>query len=369
RPAPSSGPTWTIFPSSTARSATAVRYYALWLSLLLQGMQGQANPELLQALLKHSRSPLLAYDLPLLVQLFKHRVLSIAQPSSTAHPHLTRLLRAARAQPSREPLPQALLALAEGLYRYPQLEARPLLEESLPALEAEWAEEALRAVAHLCALEGQPLPEPYRSMACSLRPEARALFLPAELPTLNLTTPYLETLGKAQLQGYPNLRPRSLELLTLLLAHPEGITGEALAHELYSEPNPQALKTELCRLRQQGFDIQNRPYRLLTPIEADFLKLQEALQQNQLHPALALYQGPLLPRSQAPGVEALRNRIEEQLKRRVLDHPDPEPLYRLAQKLPDDLALWEALLQRLPAQDPRYPAVLAWARRLSAQYR
>lgn len=53
----------------------------------------------------------------------------------------------------------------------------------------------------------------------------------------------------------------------------------------------------------------------------------------------------------------------------MLNHPDPEPLYRLAQKLPDDLTLWEALLQRLPAQDPRYPAVLAWVRRLSAQYR
>ncbi|WP_243454833.1 hypothetical protein [Meiothermus sp. CFH 77666] len=348
-------------PPFLAHPAPPVRYYALWLSLLLQGMQGPPDPGLLPTLLDQTPSPHQPYDLPLLVLLFKDHPFR--------QPLLSRLLRAARAQPSREPLPQALLLLAEGLYRYPQLEARPLLEESLPALEAEWAEEALRAVAHLSALEGQPLPEPYRSMACSLRPEARALFLPAELPSLTLTTPYLQALGKAQLQGFPNLRPRSLELLTLLLAHPEGITGEALAQELYPEPNPMALKTEICRLRQQGFEIQSRPYRLLTPIEADFLRLQEALQQNQLYPALALYQGPLLPKSQAPGLEVLRNRIEEQLKRRVLDHPDPEPLYRLAQKLPDDLTLWEALLQRLPAQDPRYPAVLAWARRLSAQYR
>jgi GAF domain-containing protein len=77
----------------------------------------------------------------------------------------------------------------------------------------------------------------------------------------------------------------------------------------------------------------------------------------------------LLPRSQAPGIELLRHRIEEQLKEAVLQQPDLELLYRLAQQIPDDLTLWEALLHRLPAQDPRHPAVRAWVRRLSAQYR
>jgi len=123
-------------------------------------------------------------------------------------------------------------------------------------------------------------------------------------------SPYLQTLGKAQLQGYPALRPRSLELLTLLLAHPEGIEGE-----------------------KQGLEVQNRPYRLLSPIEADFLQLQEALERNQLYQALTLYQGPLLPRSQAPGIELLRHRIEEQLKEAVLQQPDLELLYRLAQQI------------------------------------
>jgi hypothetical protein len=348
-------------PPLLAHEAPPVRYYALWFTLLLQGMQGRPDEELLQRLKNSFKSTHLAYDLPLWVLLFKDH------PS--ARPVLGRWLRAAKAQPSNQALPQALLCLAQGLWYYPHPEALPLLEGCLPTLEAEWAEEALRAVAHRCALEGRPLPEPYRGMALSLRPEARALFLPGELAPLTPAVLYLQTLGKAQLQGFPQLRPRSIELLTLLLAHPEGITGEALAQELYPQPNPPALKTELCRLRQQGFEIQSRPYRLLTPIEADFLRLQEALKQNHLGEALALYQGPLLPKSQAPGIEVLRNQTEEQLKRWVLDHPDPEPLYRLAQKLPDDLTLWEALLQRLPPQDPRYPAVLAWARRLSACYR
>ena|GEM_PF-4206645 len=77
----------------------------------------------------------------------------------------------------------------------------------------------------------------------------------------------------------------------------------------------------------------------------------------------------MLPRSQAPGIELLRHRIEEQLKEAVLQQPDLELLYRLAQQIPDDLTLWETLLHRLSPQDPRHPAVRAWVRRLSAQYR
>lgn len=346
-------------PPLLAHEAPGVRYYALWLSLLLQGMQGQASPKLLQTLLSQNPSPHQPYDLPLIVLLFKHH------PSSP--PLLSRWLRAAAIRLTQAPLPQALLSLAQGLHRYPHPDARPLLEGSIPTLEAEWAEEALRAVAHLSALEGASFPEPYRQMAQALRPQARALFLPAELPQPS-SNPYLQALGKAQLQGFPALRPRSLELLVLLLAHPEGIGGEKLARALYPEPNPQALKSELCRLRQQGFLIQSRPYRLLTPMRADFLELEEALQKGHLSQALALYWGPLLPKSQAPGIELLRNQLEERLKRAVVKQPGPEALYLLAQRIPDDLTLWEALLARLPEPDPRRPAVLAWVRRLSAQY-
>ncbi|GAO74293.1 putative uncharacterized protein [Meiothermus ruber H328] len=186
-------------PPLLAHAAPGVRYYALWLSLLLQGMQGQESPELLEALLRQNSSPHLPYDLPLLVLLFRHH------PS--ARPLLSRWLRAAAAGSSPDPLPQALQSLAQGLWHYPRPEARPLLEAALPTLQTEWAEEALRAAAHLAALKGVPLPAPYRRMAQALRPEARALFLPPELPPP--ATPYLRTLGAAYLEGFPALRPRT----------------------------------------------------------------------------------------------------------------------------------------------------------------
>lgn len=161
-------------PPLLAHAAPGVRYYALWLSLLLQGMQGQESPELLENLLRQNSSPHLPYDLPLLVLLFKHH------PS--ARPLLSRWLRAAAAGSSPDPLPQALQSLAQGLWHYPRQEARPLLEAALPTLQTEWAEEALRAAAHLAALEGVPLPEPYRRMAQALRPEARAPCCPEARP-------------------------------------------------------------------------------------------------------------------------------------------------------------------------------------------
>ncbi|GIW35473.1 hypothetical protein [Meiothermus sp.] len=46
-----------------------------------------------------------------------------------------------------------------------------------------------------------------------------------------------------------------------------------------------------------------------------------------------------------------------------------ELLLRLAERLKDDLRVWEALLARLPEQDPRYPAARSWVKRLSARYR
>jgi hypothetical protein len=358
-------------PPLLVHQAVGVRRYALWLALLLQGMQGEADQESIGALLAQAPSQSLVYHLPLLVLLVKDRSspASSLSPSSasTAYSQLTRLLRAAEARLSGEALPQALLRLAEGLVHYPRSRAQALLEESLPTLEADWAEEALRAMAHLCALQGQSLPEAYQRMAQSLRPEARSLFLPAELPSP--VTPYLRALGQVQVLGLPPLRGRSLELLVLLLAYPEGLSGEKLSQELYGQVQLEALKTELYRLRQLGLHLASRPYRLFTPVEADFLAVEEALREGRLAQALTLYTGPLLPRSQAPGIELLRNQIEEKLKQAILRQPEPELLYLLAQRLPHDLLVWEALLQHLPPHDPRRPAVKAWVRRLSAEYR
>ncbi len=126
---------------------------------------------------------------------------------------------------------------------------------------------------------------------------------------------------------------------------------------------------ELCRLRGLGLEIAPRPYRLHTPLGADFLELQEALKRGDLRRALSLYRGPpLLPKSTAPGIEALRLELEEGLRGAVLGRGDPELLFTLAQRLGKDLEVWEALLGLLPREDPRRPLAAARVARLRREY-
>jgi hypothetical protein len=68
---------------------------------------------------------------------------------------------------------------------------------------------------------------------------------------------------------------------------------------------------------------------------------------------VALYQGPPLPASTAPGIVELRRELEAELHGAVLATCDPEVLWALAQAMPYDLELWEALEEQLPQDDPR----------------
>ena len=196
-------------------------------------------------------------------------------------------------------------------------------------------------------------------LAPGLRPEARAFLLG------QAEAPFLRLLGEGPL---PSLGPRGTEALALLLAHEAGLSGEALGEALYGEPNPGALKALLHRLREKGFRIACSPYRLENPPPSDLRAFLRALSRGDLEEALALYQGPLLPWSQAPGVEELRLELEEALRQAVLAQGDTENLFLLAERLGEDLEVWEALLERLPSQDPRLPIVRARVARLRREY-
>lgn len=167
----------------------------------------------------------------------------------------------------------------------------------------------------------------------------------------------LFTLGKAEacLESKPvQVRRRSLELLTLLLSRPAGYEAEALSEGLYGAPQAAALRVELYRLRKElGVTIKPRPYRVTSPVWADLVELDVLLQQGKVHEAVALYRGPLLPMSEAPDIVELRNWLEAGLRGAVLSTGDTETIWQLAQSMPYDLEVWEALMQYLPREDPR----------------
>jgi tetratricopeptide (TPR) repeat protein len=175
--------------------------------------------------------------------------------------------------------------------------------------------------------------------------------------------------AEARLKGGPlKLRPRFAELLALLARHPEGLTGEQITLAVYGEYGDlRRCKVELGRLRKL-VPITSRPYRLGVSFAADFLKLGELIQNNRLLEALELYRGPLLPGSEAPTIVERRIFLEEALRQAILRSQDPEALWTLAERLGDDLEVWEKVLTLQDKSDPRTAVARARVRGLVSDF-
>ncbi len=155
---------------------------------------------------------------------------------------------------------------------------------------------------------------------------------------------------------------RHSEILVLLAAHPEGLTNERLAWELYGERliNPVTLRAELSRLRQLlGRLFQSRPYRLTEPMVTDFHSVADMVRGGSIGAALRTYQGPLLPGSESPGILRLRGQFDDLVRDAVLQTGDNAMLERWATSPSgeDDLGAWESLLAGTPAGSPRHVRV------------
>jgi hypothetical protein len=190
---------------------------------------------------------------------------------------------------------------------------------------------------------------------------------------LNRGQPELELrfLGaaEARLRGKPlPLRLRFAEMLAALALNPQGLTSEQLTLAVYGEAGSvRGCMVELGRLRRL-VPIVSRPYRLGVDVSADFVQLEQLLASNRLREALALYQGPLLPSSDAPVVVELRAFLEEALRQAVLSSDDPEALWALAERLGDDLEVWERTLALLGEHNLRAAIARAQVEGLVKRY-
>jgi hypothetical protein len=206
--------------------------------------------------------------------------------------------------------------------------------------------------------------------------EAHLAELVAAAGAFTRGVPVLNALGRDEAvfdtgDGTPlRLGRRHSEIAVLLAAHPEGLSGERLAMELYGERNvtPVTLRAELSRLRGLlGPLLASRPYRLRTAPHTDLDAVADALAEDDPRAAVAAYRGPLLPMSEAPGVIRLRGLLEDRLRRALLASGDPALLEEWV-RTPwgeDDLEIWEALLVRRPgaASDVRTAARVHQLRR------
>lgn len=140
--------------------------------------------------------------------------------------------------------------------------------------------------------------------------------------------------GRATLRAGGRLTELSLrhaEILALLAAYrPEGWTAEQLAIELHGDfGKPVSVRVELSRLRRRlGPVIEAQPYRLADGVAVDVRELEALLAADRIHAALDLYRGPLLPGSEVPLINELRDSVEAELRARVLDSNEPTVIER-----------------------------------------
>ena len=166
------------------------------------------------------------------------------------------------------------------------------------------------------------------------------------------------------------LRPRLAEILTLLCAHPQGLSAEVLHAELHGEGGSVAgVRVEVSRLRKLlGPWIDAERYRLTCDVETDVRRIEGLLAAGAVREAAEAYPGPLLPGSEAPGVVRERERVDTWLHHAVMTSDDPEALWAWVQSPggADDGGAWKRLLGRLDFHDPRRSLCAAQLARIRA---
>jgi hypothetical protein len=126
----------------------------------------------------------------------------------------------------------------------------------------------------------------------------------------------------------------------------------------------------MTRLRRVVGDLLgSRPYRLTDTVRADFLDVGAALRSGDLAGALDAYRGPLLPNSDAPGVQAQRLWLDTQLRSAILRSTDANMVRVWADRAGlDDLEIWEHLDAMSPSGSSQRAVAAARVHQLRADY-
>ena len=195
--------------------------------------------------------------------------------------------------------------------------------------------------------------------------------LPADLAAPAPTLARLRVLGRDQ--GLLELDGRSVELsgrhseiLLLLARHPRGLTGEALGVMLHEhDASPVTIRAEMSRLRRlvgTGL-LASRPYRLRRPLDTDLDEVRRHLADGAYRRAIGVYEGPVLPRSEAPGVVEARDELQAEVCEVLAAKADPQVLLAWSEH-PEWREDPRVLTAALRAVDPDSPCHAALRGRL-----
>jgi hypothetical protein len=150
---------------------------------------------------------------------------------------------------------------------------------------------------------------------------------------------------------------RHTEILALMCLHPDGMSSEELAADLYGDSgHPGTVRVQVFRMRKiLGPWIETDPYRLALDVEFDVSHVQGLLARGEVREAAEQYGGCLLPHSDAPGIVRERNAFDGWLRHAVLAADDDEALWAWVRSPSgaEDLQAWKRLLSHLDFRDPR----------------
>lgn len=163
------------------------------------------------------------------------------------------------------------------------------------------------------------------------------------------------------------LSARHSEIVAVLATNPGGLAAADLAAAVYGDRDALVtLRAEVVRLRRvlaavaPEVTVSSRPYRL-TGVRTDVDGVLAALDRGARLQAVDRYPGPVLPGSDAPGVDALRDAVRGRFRESVVADGGVEALLAWS-RTPDGAAdprVLRALLGALPPRSPRRAGLVA----------
>jgi hypothetical protein len=168
-------------------------------------------------------------------------------------------------------------------------------------------------------------------------------------------------------QRIVTLSARHSELMTLLSWHSLGLSAEELASLVYNDAGAVlTLRAEMVRLRHalESLDPRlvplSRPYRLSSPLDTDISRVMALLDRGAHRRAVEAYNGPVLPRSAAPGIEEIRESLTNRIRESLLADASVDVLLDYAGSTgDDDRNILMAALKMLAPRSPRRAGIVA----------
>jgi hypothetical protein len=169
-----------------------------------------------------------------------------------------------------------------------------------------------------------------------------------------------------------HLRPRHVEMLTILALHRGHLNADVMCAELYGDDgHPASVRVEMSRLRRllPGM-LESGGYGLTGPVGSDVRRVRALLDRGAVRDAAEAYPGALLPGSVAPCIERARDELEGWMRQAVITSEDADALWAWVRSSSgtSDLLAWQRLLAALDYTDPRRSLAVARTRALRHEF-